>query len=65
VLVDAQGPERPRAGLKNLLASDLSLGGCVVTPTFEGGPELDRGDEERAGLTDGLEVAAQLDGAAQ
>ncbi|MFF4761056.1 hypothetical protein [Streptomyces sp. NPDC001292] len=49
--------------IEDLLAGDRSLGRRVVPPAFEPGPELDGGDEERAGLADRLEVAVHLDGA--
>src|SRR4051794_23365736 len=43
--------------VEDLLAGDLSLGRRVISLPFERGPELDGRDEERAGLTDRLEMA--------
>jgi hypothetical protein len=55
--------ESAEESVEDLLACDLSLRCRVVALAFEGGPELDRGDEERARFTDRLEVAVHLDGA--
>jgi len=38
--------------VEDLLAGDLSLVVGVVALGLQGGPELDRGDEEGAGLAD-------------
>src|SRR5215831_837739 len=47
--------------LEDLLTSDVPLGRRVVPLPLEGGPELGGGDEERAGLADGLEMTIESD----
>jgi hypothetical protein len=57
--------EAVNESVEELLAGDLTLGCGVITLAPEGGPELDRGDEEGAGLADRFEVAVHLDRRAQ
>ena len=47
--------------VEDLLASDLAFLFGVVALAFQGGFELDRGDEERAGFADRFEVAVHFD----
>lgn len=53
--------ESLKESVEDLLSSDLSLLGGVVSLTSEGGEKLDGGDEERARLADRLEVTVELD----
>jgi hypothetical protein len=54
--------EAREEAVEELLAADLALAFGVVALLLKRGTEGDRGDEEGAGLTDGLEVAIHLDG---
>ncbi len=49
--------------VEDALSADLALGSGVVALALDGGPELDGGLEEGAGLADRLEVAVEPDGA--
>jgi hypothetical protein len=53
--------ESAEEAVEDFLTPDLPLGGGVVTLLLQSGAELDGGDEEAAGFTDGLEVTAHLD----
>ena len=48
--------------VEDALPAELAFALGVVALGLEGGAELDGGDEEGAGLADGLEVAVHLDG---
>ena len=48
--------------VEDLFSSDLALVAGVVALAFEGGFELDGGDEERAGLAVRFVVAVEFDG---
>ena len=54
--------EAGQESVEDSLPPGLALGGGVVALLLEGGPELDGGLEEGAGLADRLEVAVQADG---
>jgi len=47
--------------VEDLLAAELALRRGVVALALQGWPELDGGDEVRAGFADRLEVAVELD----
>jgi hypothetical protein len=60
-LVRRLAVEPAEESVEDLLPCDLSLGCRILPLAFERGPELDRGDEERAGFADRLEVTVHFD----
>jgi hypothetical protein len=52
--------ESGKDAVKDALASDLALGGGVVTLQLKGGSELGRSHEESAGFADRFKVAIHI-----